>query len=256
VRPFVLVRDAFLITLLVVIIVASGGYVSWWWVAALCIAFASILFLGAVFIRWNFFVTSLHNGNRAGKAIALSFDDGPGAHTHSILNTLKDEGVAAAFFSIGKHAAAAPDLVRRWEEEGHVVGNHSYDHSYHFDWKNREAMAKEIQQTNDTISALIGRRPLLFRPPYGVTNPALSQAISLTGMTSIGWSLRSFDTSATSGDKLLHRLLSQVKGGDVILLHDTMGITAGILTAFIHACREKGFTFVRLDHLLGIEAYA
>jgi peptidoglycan/xylan/chitin deacetylase (PgdA/CDA1 family) len=218
--------------------------------------FVTILFLGALFIRWNFFVTSLHHGNRAGKEIALSFDDGPGAHTDSILNTLKDEGDAAAFFSIGKHAAAAPEMVQRWHDEGHIVGNHSYYHSFHFDWKNREAMVKEIEQTNATVHGIIGRHPRLFRPPYGVTNPALSHAISLTGMYSIGWSLRSFDTAAKDGDKLLQKLLSQVKGGDVILLHDTMGITAGILTAFIHACREKGFTFVRLDHLLGIDAYA
>ena len=76
------------------------------------------------------------------------------------------------------------------------------------------------------------------------------------GMHTIGWSLRSLDTAARNPDKLMHKLLSQVKGGDIILLHDSVAHTASILTAFIHACREKGFTFVRLDKMLGLEAYA
>ena len=75
-------------------------------------------------------------------------------------------------------------------------------------------------------------------------------------MHTIGWSLRSFDTKAKDADKLLQKLLSDVKGGDVILLHDSVLLTARILTAFIQACRQKGFTFVRLDQMLGLEAYA
>jgi peptidoglycan/xylan/chitin deacetylase (PgdA/CDA1 family) len=256
VRSFVLVRDAFLITLLLVVLAAYNEYLSWWWLAIIFLVYSLIIVLGAIYIRWNFFIPSLHHGNRNTKAIALTFDDGPGANTGAILDILKAEGIPAAFFSIGKAAAAAPELVRRWKDEGHIIGNHSYHHSFHFDWKGRDAMAAEIRQTNEAIEQITGLKPLLFRPPYGVTNPNLSQAVSLTGMTSIGWSLRSFDTAAKDGQKLLARLLSKVQAGDVILLHDTVGLTAGILTAFIHACRQKGFNFVRLDHLLGIDAYA
>ena len=231
-------------------------YLSWWWMAVIAAIFLITLLLGAFFIRWNFFIASLNHGDRHGRQIALSFDDGPAAHTGEILDVLRREDIAAAFFSIGKHAAADPELVRRWHQDGHIIGNHSYDHSYHFDWKDRNAMAAEIRLTNKTIHEIIGKSPRLFRPPYGVTNPALSQAVSLTGMTSIGWSLRSFDTRAKDADKLLHRVVSRVKGGDIILLHDSTALTADILTALIHACREKGFTFVRLDKLLHIDAYS
>jgi peptidoglycan/xylan/chitin deacetylase (PgdA/CDA1 family) len=231
-------------------------YLAWWWLAIISGIFLVTLLMAAFFIRWNFFIPSLHHGDRKGREIALSFDDGPAAHTEDILEVLKREGVHAAFFSIGRHAAAEPEVVRRWHEGGHIIGNHSYHHSYHFDWKNRDAMAAEIRLTNETIYGITGKRPRLFRPPYGVTNPALSQAVSLTGMTCVGWSLRSFDTSARDAEKLLHRIVSRVRGGDVILLHDSTALTAGILTALIHACREKGFTFARLDKLLNVDAYS
>ena len=255
-RPFVLIRDAFLISLLCLVLLAWKDYLAWWWIGLLCVLYLGLLVLGAIFIRWNFFVPSLHHGDRSSRQLALSFDDGPAAHTEDILDVLQAEGVAAAFFSIGKHAAASPEIVRRWHNEGHIVGNHSYDHSFHFDWKDRNAMAAEIRRTNETIHNITGQTPRLFRPPYGVTNPALSQAASLTAMTSVGWSLRSFDTRARNADVLLKRITSRVKGGDIILLHDSVSLTAGILTALIHACREKGFTFVRLDKLLDIDAYA
>jgi peptidoglycan/xylan/chitin deacetylase (PgdA/CDA1 family) len=256
VRPFVLFRDAFVIAAIILIACSAKGLISWWWCLALAVAYLHILVLGALFIRWNFFIPSRHHGSLDSKHLALTFDDGPAVHTEQILNILKTEEVPAAFFSIGNRAEAMPDIVQRWQNEGHLIGNHSYAHSFHFDWQGREKMAAEIRRTNDVIRSIIGKSPLFFRPPYGVTNPNLSQAISLTGMHSIGWSLRSYDTAAKDADQLLQKLLRKVKGGDVILLHDSVPHTASILTAFIHACRQKGFTFVRLDKMLGLEAYA
>ena len=75
-------------------------------------------------------------------------------------------------------------------------------------------------------------------------------------MVSIGWNIRSFDTTAKDPQQLLQRILGKLQGGDVILLHDSMEITHQILTQLIHQARQKGFTFVRLDQLLQIDAYA
>lgn len=255
-RPFVIFRDAFVLIAIALIICAAKGWIAWWWIPALAVLYILLLVLGAIFIRWNFFIPAKHHGDRNSMQLALSFDDGPATHTEAILDILKAESVPAAFFSIGKRAEAAPDVVRRWHEEGHVVGNHSYAHSFHFDWQNRTKMVAEIRHTNEILKGIIGKTPLLFRPPYGVTNPELSHAVNLTNMHTIGWSLRSFDTSAKDADKLLQKLLKKVKGGDVILLHDSVTHTASILTAFIKACRQKGFIFVRLDKMLGLEAYA
>jgi peptidoglycan/xylan/chitin deacetylase (PgdA/CDA1 family) len=255
-RPFVLVRDVFLIALIVLVICVAKGWLAWWWSLILVGAYLHVLFLGAVFIQWNFFIPARHHGDRNSKLVALTFDDGPTTYTEAILDILKAEGVQAAFFSIGKRAEASPEIVKRWQEEDHLIANHSYAHSFHFDWQNRDKMSAEIRRTNEVLKSIIGKTPLFFRPPYGVTNPELSHAVNLTSMHTIGWSLRSFDTSAKDADKLLQKLLKQVRAGDIILLHDSVTHTASILTAFIKACRQKGFTFVRLDKMLGLEAYA
>lgn len=213
-----------------------------------------ILVLGAIFIRWNFYIRSHHRGTDI-NAIAITFDDGPAEYTSTILDVLKAQNVQAAFFTIGKRASVQPVIVKRWYSEGHLIGNHSYHHGFHFDWKSSSAMLDEINQTNDTVKQITGVTPLLFRPPYGVTNPNVAKAVRLSGMQSVGWSLRSFDTKAKSADKLLSRILNTLKGGDVILLHDSMSVTAEILTELIVKAREKGFTFVRVDKLLGLQAY-
>jgi len=229
---------------------------SWWWLGIPVLIYSSILFLGAVMIRWNFYVPSLHHGDRSRPMIAISFDDGPASETAAILDILHAEQVPAAFFCIGNKVKAAPELVNRIVSEGHLIGNHSYFHGRNFDWKNRQEMLQEIQATNEAVFSICGKKMQCFRPPYGVTNPELSQAITLSNMQSIGWSLRSFDTRAKTDNGLNKRIQSQLQNGDIILLHDSMAISAGILTGLIRDCRKKGFTFARLDSLLGINAYA
>src|SRR5690606_38697127 len=132
----------------------------------------------------------------------------------------------------------------------HILGNHSYEHGFFFDLKRTAAMVAEIEKTNTRIQEITGKRPLLFRPPYGVTNPNLATAVRKTGMVSIGWSLRSLDTRAQNKEQLLRKMLDKSRGGDIILLHDSMKITREILTEFIKRSRQKGFTFVSLDKML------
>jgi len=228
---------------------------SWWWSILVLFVWINLLVLGAIKIRWNFFMVSINKGKHD-KHIALTFDDGPANETATILDILKEHDVHAAFFSIGKNAAVHPDLVKRWHNEGHLIGNHSYGHGFNFDWQSVQIMEHELQQTNELIERITGKIPKLFRPPYGVTNPNLARAVKRLGMTSIGWSLRSFDTTAKSKEQLLQRILGRLKGGDIILLHDSMTITREILTELITEAQKKGFTFVRVDQLLDIEAYA
>ena len=229
---------------------------SWW--AAIIPAFLLLLALaaGAVFIRLNFFLTALHHGDRSSRHIALTFDDGPAAFTGEILDILQSEQVQAAFFTIGERAAANPLLVRRWADEGHIIGNHSYHHGFWFDMLPTRKVLMEINATNAAIKTISGREPRLFRPPYGVTNPAIARAVGTAKIMAIGWSLRSFDTKAKSPEALVRKIMAQLKGGDVILLHDSMAVTAAALTPLIKAARAKGFTFVRLDQLLNIQPYA
>lgn len=255
-RPFQFANLLFLASVLAWAMYFFYTGALWWIILIIVLIYLHVLILGAIKIQWNFFVPSLHNNPARPGEVALTFDDGPAAATAEILDILKREQVPVAFFSIGKNARAHPEIVGRWAAEGHLVGNHSYDHGFNFDWKSAAAMKDEIDQTNTVLRSLTGQQPLLFRPPYGVTNPNLARAIRSSGMQSIGWNIRSFDTTAKSPEQLLERILKRIQGGDIILLHDSMAITAQILTPLIAAARQKGFTFVRVDQLLQIKAYA
>ena len=253
--PFRITNIIFVVLLVLLDVAYLGGVVEWGWLLAAIIIYIVLLVLGAVNIQWNFYLRSFNDADN-NKQIAITFDDGPSANTIAILDVLKRHNVQAAFFTIGKNAVLHPGIVKRWHDEGHVIGNHSYYHGFNFDWKSSRKMVAEIEQTNELITSLIGKEPLLFRPPYGVTNPNLARAVKRTGMHSVGWNLRSFDTRAKTPQRLLSRLLGQLEGGDIVLLHDTMPITAQILTEFIVQAQKKGFTFARVDQLLDIDAYA
>jgi peptidoglycan/xylan/chitin deacetylase (PgdA/CDA1 family) len=253
--PFKFTSIFFVILLIILDAAYLAGMIDWWWILVLFLLYLHLLVLGSIYIRWNFYLRSYCKGTDA-KLIALTFDDGPANETDAILDILKQYNVQACFFVIGKNAAEHSALLDRINKEGHAVGNHSYGHGFNFDWQTAAKMSAEIGKTNNTIAEVIGKKPKLFRPPYGVTNPNLAKAVKTTGMHSIGWSVRSFDTKAKEPAKLLNRILTKLEGGDIILLHDSMQITREILTEFIIKAREKGFTFARIDKLLEIDAYA
>lgn len=254
-QPFSYTRIVFVIVFLALFVAQRYYGISVIWAIVWLFLYISLLVLGAIYIRWNFFLKSYNKGGD-NKTIALTFDDGPGAETPAILDILKEQNVAAAFFNIGKNAVGNLDILKRMDVEGHAIGNHSYNHGFNFDWQSTTAMSTEIEQTNNVIDNAIGKMPRLFRPPYGVTNPNLARAVNKTQMHSIGWSLRSFDTKAKDPQVLLNSILKQLKGGDIILLHDTKSITREILTDLIINARKKGFTFVRVDKMLSLNAYA
>lgn len=236
------------------------GY-SYWWITVIILGYIFILFLGSVFVRWNFYLKSQltlpilqvkfekgqFNIIKNTKQIALTFDDGPGEYTERILDILKKEKVQASFFLIGNNIAGKEGLVKRMKAEGHIIGNHSYDHGRKFDWQSTQSMIQEIEQTNQEIEGITGERPRYFRPPYGVTNPNLAKAISATEMKSVAWNVRSFDTMAKSGEKLLKRILKLAKPNAIILLHDRCEITAKILPQLIFDLKAKGYELTLIN---------
>ena len=253
-RPYRITSILFIIALIVLDMLYFSGLIAWWWIIVCIAAYVHVLVFAAIFIQWNFYTKSYNRGSNK-QLIALTFDDGPAVETARILDILKAQGVQAAFFSIGKRASNDVEIVKRWHTEGHIVGNHSFNHGFNFDWLSTHKMVAEMNATNEVIKTAIGKIPKLFRPPYGVTNPNLARAIRKTRMHSIGWNVRSFDTKAKNPEALLNSILTKLKGGDIILLHDSMPITADILTDLITKARQKGYTFARLDKLLDIAPY-
>ncbi len=254
-RPYQYISILFIVLLATGIYLYEYDFISLSWIVALCIIYLVFLYFAVTQIQWNYYVKSYNKGPDD-KYIAITFDDGPNKETAAILDILKEERVPATFFCIGMHVEANQMLVHRMYDEGHLIGNHSYYHTHSFDWMRSKNMLAEIQQCNNMVRQVVGKSPNLIRPPYGITNPNLARAIKRSGMHSIGWSLRSFDTMAKDKKQLKHKIINKLKGGDIVLLHDSMSITREILTDLIHEAREKGFTFVRVDQLLDIKAYA
>ncbi len=228
----------------------------WYCVVLVTLFFLSVLFLACITLSLNFFIPSKCKAITSKKLVALTFDDGPARYTENILDTLQKHNVQASFFCIGKNIPGNPLIMNRLKNEGHVIGNHSYSHGYWFDMSGAGKMLADMRQMDREVEKAVGLRPLLFRPPYGVMNPSLAQAIKKGGYTSIGWNIRSFDTRIKDKQKLTSRIIGQLKPGSIILLHDSMEITAAILPELIKEIESNGYTITRLDKMLNISAYA
>jgi peptidoglycan/xylan/chitin deacetylase (PgdA/CDA1 family) len=229
---------------------------AWYFYALLLLTFSLLLFYGSYYIGSGFYIPVICSAKTDRKEIAITFDDGPAVNfSPGILDVLKKSNVPAAFFCIGKNIAANKAILKRIVAEGHIVGNHSNSHHFWFDLYSTEKMMEDMMSMSDRVFEVIGVRPNLFRPPYGVTNPNLAKAINKTGMLPVGWNIRSMDTVVKDDKKLLNKVLKLVKPGAILLFHDTSETTFSMLPAFIEKVKLQGYDIVRLDKLLNIAAY-
>jgi peptidoglycan-N-acetylglucosamine deacetylase len=223
----------------------------------LLLIYISVLFCGSYFIQWGFFLKSICRGQTKDKCIALSFDDGPaGDRTERILDLLRENQVKAAFFCVGKNISGHETQLKRMKLEGHIIGNHSFSHHRYFDLFSSSKMLEDLNEMSRTCQTITGLTPLFFRPPYGVTNPNLKKAIHRGGFTSIGWSIRSYDTVIRDENRLLKRILKSLRPGAILLLHDTQEATEKVLPRLLEGIREKGYRVEGLDKLINLNPYA
>ncbi|MCW3126868.1 MAG: polysaccharide deacetylase [Bacteroidetes bacterium] len=244
----------FFVALMCLFFLNTVHAIGWYWYAIPIFLYLLVSSIGSYFIQLNYFTHSYCSGDRNKPQIAITFDDGPNDHTAKVLDILKVEKVPATFFCIGQRIKSNESTLSRIQAEGHLIGNHSFGHKTTFPLQSSGAIAKEIQKCSEAIRSVIHKRPLLFRPPFGVTDPMVASGIKRSGMYSIGWSLRSYDTVIASSDKLLQKL-NTVSNGDVILFHEAGLQTANVLSQFIKNARAKGFEIIPLDQLLGIQPY-
>jgi peptidoglycan-N-acetylglucosamine deacetylase len=199
-----------------------------------------------------------------GNRIALTFDDGPtpGFSDH-ILEILDSHGVPASFFVIGRNAAAHPELLRRIDQAHHLIGNHSFDHDHLGVFRGPRYWLDQLRRTDETVLNTIGKRPALFRPPVGIKFYFAAQAARLCGHTMVTWSLSGRDGLETSPQRILGRVVPRCRGGDILTLHDgidphcarTPEVTVQTLPRLIEQLRGRGFSFVRVDELVGVKGY-
>lgn len=226
-----------------------------------CFVFVGILwflivFWGSSYIGSNYHVkTYCSNSLETEKKIALTFDDGPNEMTLLVLDVLKKYNAKATFFCIGKNIEAHPDILKRTIEEGHTIGNHSYSHSPFFDFYRKEQVIAEIERTDALIESVLGKKTILFRPPYGITNPSIRRALAVTQHKTIGWNIRSLDGIIKNEKFLLDRIIKRIKPGGVVLLHDTSIQTINVLEELLSYLQKNNYSVVPLEDLLNIKAY-
>lgn len=189
--------------------------------------------------------------------VTLTFDDGPhGEATEKVLAVLKEFNVTCTFFCIGKRISDEKSLLKKMSDAGHIIANHSYTHDNFFDLQPTRKLIEELELTNKTIKDIIGKTPLFFRPPYGVATPGLGRAIEKTKMISVGWNIRSFDTSIKDSEKIFQKIKPQIKPGSIILLHDRVKDCDVLVKSLLLYLKESEYTVVNLDKLLNKPAYA
>jgi peptidoglycan/xylan/chitin deacetylase (PgdA/CDA1 family) len=216
--------------------------------------FVSVFF--SFYMRTGFHLNAYCKKETNDKIIALTFDDGPDPEiTPAILDILKGK-TKATFFCIGRKIEGNEEILKRMDAEGHLIGTHSYSHSNWFDLFSSTRMKDEFIRTDQKILEITGKKPLLFRPPYGVINPLLKKALRSFSYHIIGFSNRPWDTMTKNEVKIMSRLVGKLKPGDVVLLHDSIPQSIPVLKGFMKIIEEKGFTVVSLTELFDIQAYA
>jgi peptidoglycan/xylan/chitin deacetylase (PgdA/CDA1 family) len=251
------------ITILVALTALGAGLsltnpVRWFALGLLAMAYIVIFVIGVSVLKLNFFVSATCRGDSTAKRVALTFDDGPDpAATPSLLEILRRHRIKAAFFPVGLKTRDYPEIIKQIDQEGHILGNHSYRHAW---WTNlliSRGLDREIRMAQEAIDAAIGKAPAYFRPPMGLTNPHLRRVLKKHGLWVVGWDVRPFDTTA-SAEKVIRRVLRKIRNGSIIALHDTGRSPTGLtrlIDELVTKIKEREYTFGELEELTGIRAY-
>lgn len=188
------------------------------------------------------------------KQVSLTFDDGPSPiYTEKVLEILKKENIKAAFFIVGEKAAKYPELIRKISKEGHDIGNHTYYHS-RFGTIGKEGFLKELNDTSDLIKQYSGKKPVYFRPVGGKLTKEDQKMIEDAGYKIVLWYGNADDFfhpgwGMRSPKSITKRILSQLKGGNIILMHDDSNQIVEALPTLIMEIRTRGYNFVPLSRL-------
>jgi peptidoglycan/xylan/chitin deacetylase (PgdA/CDA1 family) len=177
--------------------------------------------------------------------IWLTFDDGPDeCDTAAILKLLKKHDVSATFFVIGKKAQENPDLIRQIHEDGHQIGNHTWNHSQKSFWcAGPWRTYREIARCQECIEGIIGEAPKVFRAPVGHHNIFVHPVLRRFGLHLVGWSSRGFDGVSQDTAVVTARIRASMWPGGIVLIHEGSDIALEVVAAVIAHAKENGWAF-------------
>jgi len=199
---------------------------------------------------------------RGSKKLAVTYDDGPNdPHTLRLLEVLAKHEVHATFFLIGRYVQERPDIVREVVRAGHVVGNHTFTHPNLIFTSSNETR-NQITQCRRAIEDAVGEHSNLFRPPFGGRRPASLRIVRELGLQPVMWNVTGWDWEAPPPEEIERKVAKQVRGGDVILLHDgghrSMGAdrapTVIATDRLIARYKGEGYEFVTVPEMIGAGA--
>ena len=195
---------------------------------------------------------------RGSRLLALTYDDGPNDPcTWRVMEVLERHGVKATFFLIGQFVRQKPEIARALVAAGHVIGSHTWDHP-NLIFTSTSEVRRQLQLAQTAIFDATGVEPKLFRPPFGGRRPASLRAVRAFGLEPIMWNVTCYDWRAKSAEAIAAHAERQIRGGDVILLHDggygRMGADRSrsvqasdrILTRY----QREGYEFVTLPQMM------
>ena len=179
--------------------------------------------------------------------VALTFDDGPSPkYTPLLLDGLKERNVQATFFLLGKNVKENQKLVQRMQTEGHLLGNHTYNH-VQLNKIPETTARQEILKTNNEIYEATGKYPEYMRPPYGAWKKNMELCVE---MLPVFWDIDTLDWKSQNVDAILKAAGEEPEDGSIILMHDEYQTSVEAALLLIDRLKEKGYEFVTVDELI------
>ena len=193
------------------------------WAAIVAAGFYFAVVLSGVFLlRLRMFADAILRGPKNARGVVLTFDDGPDpVHTRKILDILDEHDAKATFFVIGRKVEEHPEVVLEIVRRGHGIGVHGYEHDRLFSLRGPRRVRRDLERAVRVIEKVTKKKPTLFRPPVGHTNPTIARISDQLDLTMIGWSASGYDGIAGAEPmKVARRITRKLDDGDIILLHD------------------------------------
>ena len=181
------------------------------------------------------------------KKIALTFDDGPHPYyTEELLDWLKERGVVVTFFVTGEHASLHPDVIKRMQEEGHLIGNHTYSHMQ-LTKKNREKFKEELVRTNEVLQEITGVEVEYVRPPYGSWDKGFEEELN---MIPVLWTIDPLDWCSSNVGCITDRVVKKAGENEIILMHDYYDTSVTAALKVVDELLKEGYVFVTVEEIL------
>jgi peptidoglycan/xylan/chitin deacetylase (PgdA/CDA1 family) len=202
------------------------------------------------------------NGLPGTRKLALTYDDGPNdPYTPQLLDVLARHQVRATFFMIGRRVMMRPEIARAVAAAGHEIANHTYTHP-NLIFCSGVQVKEQIAACEHALEHVVGPHSRWFRPPYGGRRPDVLRACRRAGLVPVLWRASSHDWSLPTAEAIERKVLRQIRGGDVILMHDggdqELGAdrskTIKATDALIPRLRSEGYEFVTVGEMIAARA--